>query len=291
LAVAIWLLTPLLFSACARRYRVDGLVLSVNPQEKTVMISHRSIPGYMEAMTMPFRVRRASELETLQPGDRVQFQLVVKRGLAHAEKLETGSEREAVRATDTTSLPVPEPKERLRRGDRVPDFALTNHRGHGVQLSDLRGKVVAVNFIYTRCPLPEVCPRLAAIFAQLQRRFQKQMGKDLVLLSITLDATHDTPEVLATYAARWGASLPAWHFLTGSAREIERVAKRFGLVYWPEEGLLTHTSQTAVVNREGRLAALVEGSSYEDQQLGDLIARQMEVADDAHSSVLCSARE
>jgi protein SCO1/2 len=136
--------------------------------------------------------------------------------------------------------------------------------------------------------LPEVCPRLSASFAALQRRFRKQVGRELILLSVTLDSQHDTSEVLAEYGARWGADVKGWHFLTGESSEIERIAGRFGLIYWPEEGLLTHTSQTVIVGRDGRLAALIEGSSYEDQQLGDLVAQQMEVTHVSHRGDICS---
>jgi protein SCO1 len=131
----------------------------------------------------------------------------------------------------------------------------------------LRGRAVAIDFIYTRCPMPDVCPRLSANFARLQKRF----GDKVMLLSITLDPEYDTAEVLADYARRWRAEA-GWRFLTGSPKAIQDVAGRFGVIYWPEDGVLTHTSATAVIDRAGRLAALVEGSSYTSQQLLDLVA-------------------
>src|SRR5262249_51220814 len=152
-------------------------------------------------------------------------------------------------------------------GAGVPDFELIDQSGAPLRLRDLDGKIVAVDFIYTRCPLPDVCPRLSANFAQLQRRFAGRMGTDLVLLSITIDPQYDTPEVLAKYAKIWGAKLAGWRFLTGSAEEVQRVAARLGMTYWPEEGLLTHTSQTAVIGRDRTLRAIVEGSSYTAGQL------------------------
>jgi protein SCO1/2 len=171
----------------------------------------------------------------------------------------------------------------------VPDFQLINQSALPIRLSELAGRIVAVNFIYTRCPLPEVCPRLAANFAHLQKRFRQRMGKDLVLVSITLDSQYDNATVLADYAKRWGAG-QGWQFLTGDSAEIQRVASEFGLVYWPEDGLLTHTSQTGIIDRDGRLAALIEGSSYEEDQLGDLIAQQLEASHDSHRQALGFAR-
>jgi protein SCO1/2 len=278
--IIVFLVVPFIVSACARRYRVEGLVLDVNQQQRTMIVSHRAISGYMDAMAMPFRVPQAGELRGLNPGDLVEFQLIVKGHSSHAEKVRLGKGGDV--GTSESLLVLPEPKEQLKRGETVPDFELTDQSHQHVRLSDFRGKVVVMNFIYTRCPLPEVCPRLSASFAELQRRFRKQVGRELILLSVTLDSQHDTSEVLAEYGARWGADAKGWHFLTGESSEIERIAGRFGLIYWPEEGLLTHTSQTAIVGRNGRLAALIEGFSYEHQQLGDLVAQQMEVAHVSH---------
>jgi protein SCO1/2 len=149
----------------------------------------------------------------------------------------------------------------------MPDFALTAQDGKKVRLSDYRGQLVAVDFIYTRCPLPDVCPRLSANFARLQKR----LGTRVALLSITLDPEFDTPEVLTGYARRWEADPSIWRFLTGAPDDVRAVAGHFGVVYWPEENALTHTSSTALIDRAGKLAALVEGSAFTSQQLLDLV--------------------
>ena len=140
-----------------------------------------------------------------------------------------------------------------------------------VALSALKGKVVAVTFIYSRCPLPDYCPRMVENFKAVRERFAARMDKDLVLLTISFDPQYDTPAVLARYAASQRAGGPGWHFLTGDKASIERVCNAFGIEYWPEEGLITHSLQTAVVDRDGRLAATVEGKDFTPQQLGDLI--------------------
>ena len=156
----------------------------------------------------------------------------------------------------------------------MPDFTLTDQAGRAVRLSGFQGQLVAVDFIYTRCPLPDVCPRLSANFARLQKRYAGRM----VLLSITLDPRHDTPEVLAEYAGRWRADSHTWLFLTGSEDDIRKVAGHFGVVYWPEEGAITHTSSTAIIDRAGKLAALVEGTSFSSQQLIDLVGTELGAA-------------
>jgi len=255
-------------ASCAKRYAAEGLVLRVERERRMVTISHREIRGYMPAMAMPFHVKNESELAGLAPGARVQFQLDVSRHGSVVHNLRAQAPAPDGMVTDNgRKLRLPAPPEKLAIGAAVPDFTLTDQRSSPVHLADFRGRVVALNFVYTRCPLPDVCPRLCAGFARLQRRFA---GREPVLLSVTLDPQYDSPEVLAGYAKIWGADPARWHFLTGALEDVQRVAVRFGIISWPEEGLLTHTSETAVIARDGKLVALAAGSSYTAEQLGDL---------------------
>jgi len=251
------------------------MVLSVSPADRTVIVSHRDIPGSMPAMSMPFHVRKPGELTGLHPGTQIEFDLVTRKSGSHIERLRrVGAGAVIEDQGDRIALP-PNP-DRVAIGEAMPDFTLTDQLGHPVRLSDFRNRVVAVDFIYTRCPLPDVCPRLSANFARVQTRFREKMPKDLLLLSITIDPHYDTSEVLLKYAKIWNARPEGWRFLTGPDAEIEIVARRFGMNYWPEEGLITHTSQTGIIGRNGRLAATVDGSSFAPVQLGDLIERELE---------------
>jgi protein SCO1 len=246
----------------AKSFAVDGIVVAVDPVARTMLVSHRAVGRYMPAMMMPFRVAEAGELNGLYPGARVQFDLVVDKA---------GSVARHVRKTGDGEIPPP--KEMLRIGDALPDFQLTDQQGETLRLADLRGKVLAVDFLYTRCPLPDVCPRLAANFATLQRRFRDRLGKDLVLLSVTVDPDYDTSAVLAEYAGRWGADPHGWRFLTGN---VAGFAAALGEVYWTDEGSIGHNSTTSIVGRDGRLAATVDGSNWRIDQVSDLIAKQLE---------------
>ena len=247
-------------SSCARHYRAQGIVLAVDRSAQRVTISHREIPGYMQAMAMPFRAESARELDPLTPGSRIQFELKVRRSATTVSHIR-------VEQLATGDVPIPKAQDRVAVGETMPDFTLTAQDGRAVHLSDYRGQLVAIDFIYTRCPLPDVCPRLSANFARLQKR----LGSRVALLTITLDPEYDTPAVLSEYAQRWQADPQVWRFLTGPPDDVEKIAGRFGVVYWPEENAITHTSSTAVIDRAGKLAALVEGSAFTSQQLLDLV--------------------
>lgn len=249
-----------MLASCARHYRAQGVVLALDPVNQSVTISHRAIRGYMEAMAMPFRVADARQLNGLAPGARVNFQIRVGKDGTVVQRIAVQP------GAGLDDVPLPKPAGKLAAGAAVPDFSLIDQMGRGVKLSDFRGQFVALDFIYTRCPLPDVCPRLSANFALLQKRF----GGKIRLLSITIDPLYDTPEVLRDYGKRWQADPAIWHLLTGPEDDIRTVAGHFGLVYFPEEGVITHTVSTALIGPDGKLLALLEGASFTSRQLIDL---------------------
>ena len=259
---------------CARQYRAEGMVLSLDAARRTVTISHKPIPGYMQSMTMPFAVREPRELQRIHAGMLVNFRLHVGEKESWISGLRPQPSSVVALAAATGAL-LRRPAEAIPVGGPAPEFVLTDQNGRTVMLSQWAGKVIAVNFIYTRCPLPEVCPRLSASFAALQRRYRDRLGGDLVLVSITLDPVYDTPEVLSRYAKSVGAVEGGWYFLTGSTEKIAALARRFGLVYWPEEGVIVHSVVTAIISPGGRLAASIEGSSFPLEQLSSLVGYQL----------------
>jgi protein SCO1/2 len=266
-AAALMLLFASSAAGCAQHYTSTGLVLRADKPSSTVTISHDAFPGYMDAMVMPFDVRGAARRVDLAPGDRVRIRLAVKRGRSWIDRVDLISAAPVdAGLQQTPALPLIVPV-----GSQVPDFELTDQTNRPLALSSLKGKVVAVTFIYTRCPLPDYCPRMIANFRAVRDRFAARLDRDLVLLTISFDPKYDTPDTLARYAAAERGGGPGWHFLTGDSTNVERVCNAFGIRYWPEEGLITHSLQTAIIDREGRLAATVEGKDFTPQQLGDLV--------------------
>jgi protein SCO1/2 len=159
----------------------------------------------------------------------------------------------------------------LAAGQPMPDFTLIDQARQPVRFSAFTaGKVVALTFVYTRCALPQFCLRASNVFGTIQRRFGSEYGRDLALLTVTFDPAHDTPPVLATYAAQFGADPKMWRFLTGMPGDVRRVGDLFGVEPYVE-GLVNHTQRTVVVDRTGRLVASVEGNQFTTEQLGDLI--------------------
>lgn len=274
---AAFLVLAAIVHAQAREYPVTGMVLRVDAQRSTFVVSHDAIPGLMPAMTMPFEVGEKTSVAAIEPGMTVAFTLALDDRGARAERIRI------VRYESVEQDPVTARRLRLLRqmvgssagsigiGAIVPDFTLTSQVRRQQSLSELRGKVVAVNFIYTSCALPQFCLRIANHFGVLQRRFRSELGRDLALLTVTFDPARDTPERLAEYAKQFDADPSVWRFLTGRAEEVRRVAGLFGVDFFPDEGLMSHSVRTAVIDRHGALVANIEGNTFSAAQLGDLV--------------------
>jgi len=162
---------------------------------------------------------------------------------------------------------------RFRAGDRAPlpvlgqvtSIALTNQTGRLVTLESLRGHVWVADLIFTRCPGP--CLKLTRNLAELQRRLPADLP--VLLITLTADPEFDTPEVLSEYAARTGADLRRWHFLTGNRTNINRLATGQLLLSVQEtdpaeredeNDLYLHSTKWVLVDRQGRLRAVYEGT-------------------------------
>jgi protein SCO1/2 len=260
-----------------KRYSVRGMVLRVEPSTRTFTVSHEAIDGLMGAMIMPFEVRDARELTPVAPGTLVDFTLVIGAQVGYATDI-TIRKYQTAEQDPLTARRLALLKKAAGRavvpvavGQPVPDFTLIDQAGQPVRFASLIGKVVALDFVYTRCALPQFCLRASNVFSVMQRRFARQYGRDLALLTVTFDPERDTPDVLATYAARFNADPKMWRFLTGKTADVRRVTSLFGVESYLDEGLVNHSLHTVVIDRQGRLVSNIEGNQYTPEQLGDLI--------------------
>ena len=261
--------TLLLTSACTgqRSYTLVGQVLAIDSGRREITIRHQEIPGFMQGMTMAFKVRDHRLLEGRMPGDLVNATLIVSATDSHLSSI-----------VRTGHAPLPEPAPAvpassiLTPGGVAPDAEFTDESGVRRRLSDWRGRILAVTFIYTRCPLPDFCPRMNRHFAAVQADVvaDARLRERVRLLSVSLDPDFDTPAVLAAEARRVRADPNVWTFLTGSREVIDRFAVPFG-VYVVRNGKnlgdITHNLRTAVIGADGRVLTIFSGSEWSPADL------------------------
>jgi protein SCO1/2 len=156
--------------------------------------------------------------------------------------------------------------ERLPVVGRAPDFALTTQSGERLSLTDLRGKVLAVTFIYATCK--DTCPVLTAKMATLQRRLGADFGPRVRFVSVTVEPEVDTPAVLTAYAQRFDADPAGWSFLTGTGAEIGDVVRRYGaFAKRVRPGEVDHLFLTSLVDRRGLLRVQYLGYRFDPEEM------------------------
>jgi protein SCO1 len=259
----------------AKRYPFTGRVISIDAQEQSAVIDGDTIPGFMDAMAMSYKVKPPAVLSQLSPGDSIAADLV---DLEPDDNGGPDSWLENVKVTGHAKNPPPASGTAQRipaPGDDVPDFSFTNQNGKTFSLKQYRGKVLLLTFIYTRCPFPDFCPRMSSNFAEINKQLaaDPSLAARTHLLSISFDPEHDTPKVLRDYAFSVAhthdpALFTRWEFAAPSAKDLPQIADFFGLIYKPENGLITHNLSTAVIGPDGKIVKWYHGS---DWQVSDLI--------------------
>lgn len=236
-----------------RVFAAHGIVEEIRPTDKTIVIKHEAVANYMAAMTMPFKVKAPTELVGLQPGDEITFQLHVTESESWVDHLvkigtalpETGKmPRPAVVATPTAHLRNP-----------LLDYKFTNELGQAVSLNDFRGQALAITFFYTRCPLPEFCPRLSRNFSEASQKLEALPGApaNWHFLSFSFDTEFDTPAMLQAYGKSYQYDPAHWSFLTGPADKIAELARGAGVTFESDNGTINHNFRTLIVDVTGHL--------------------------------------
>ncbi len=261
-------------------YTLKGVVRKVDLARGSVMIAHEAIPGFMEAMTMPFFYDDRAFLKSLASGDEVVGTLHVETldGVVSSYDLRDlnvarPAPRQMVLDVSKGKVSLREAPRMLELGEAVPDFAMTTQEGKPLKLSELRGSVVVLTFIYTRCPLPDFCPLMDRKFAELAQRIGAipDRARYVRLISLSFDPEHDTPEVLAKHAQARGAMPPLWIFAVATHPELNKIGPPLGLFYGPRENEIAHNLCTAIIDPKGKLARIELGTARNKWENVDLL--------------------
>jgi protein SCO1/2 len=256
-------------AATGRRYELKGKVVRVEKDRHQVVLDHEEIPGYMEAMIMPYTLKDDQILAELAPGDQLHATLVVDADSSWLEDI-SFTHMTPADATTNNAATHPEPKS----GDAVPNFSLVNQDSKPISLDRYRGKVLLLTFIYTRCPLPEYCTLMSNNFAAIDKELQKDSAlyDKTHLLSVSFDPAYDTPKVLRSYGAAHTGNYTSetfkhWEFATGTSQQIKEIAQFFGLTYSQEKDQIVHSLRTVVITPDGKVYKIYRSNDWKPEDV------------------------
>jgi len=246
------------------RHVVTGEVVELRGDD-VVVIVHDAIPGFMDAMTMPFTVDDPLLLLGVDVGEGVRGTLMVGDGPTRLVGLTV---TEALPAAPTLLRP---PKERLGApvGEVFPRTEVPLASGGMMVLGDGHdaGGPVAVTFIYTRCPIPEFCPLVTARFQALQ----EQLPPGARLLAVTIDPDFDSLAVLNAYGDKAHAEPGKWDFGRVPKEVLVGLAEKAGLGVHGKGTGITHDLVLLLLDADGRLVKRYSDFEWEMAEVVGLL--------------------
>ena len=257
------------FAQSNQTYAVRGTIQQIAPDHRQATIKHEAIAGYMAAMTMAFPVRDTNALNGLSPGDEITFKLVVSADDDWIEDIQRTGTTNALVSPAWHVVPA-----ELNVGDELPDAEFTSETGQPVRFSDFRGRAVAFTFFFTSCPLPDFCPRMNKNFSEARTLLLADTNApaNWQLLSISFDPNFDKPEILSGYGKFYrGDDTNRWLFAVASAGTLAALAPKVDLMFWRDNGSITHNLRTVVLDPNGKIFRQFDGNDWKPKQLADAV--------------------
>lgn len=255
-------------TAGTKQYSIRGIVVSSDAKTGSVTVDTDEIPGYMQAMTMPYTLKQPNIASELHPGDTITATLTVS---ADADVLDSivvvGQGKPDYKPAVTYND--------LEPGEAIPDFAFRNQDGRTIRLAQFKGKVVLLTFIYTRCPLPNFCVRMSRNFAEIDKQLQKDpaLYAKTHLVSVSFDPKYDTPQVLRSYGGAYTGNYTKetfahWDFAAPAEKELPQVLQFFDVGATPEaDRTITHSLSTVVIAPDEKLDKWYPGNEWTVDQV------------------------
>jgi protein SCO1/2 len=258
---------PVAPTPAEKRYVLKGEIVSVKAAERVLVIHHETIPDYMPSMTMEFHVG-AGDIAIARPGQRIRGEMHVEGGTVLLEKIwpdDTQTVAQIDAATNAlTQDTAMRGKEAYREvGETAPDFTLLDQEGRAVAMNRFRGKQVMMNFIFTRCPIANMCPAATMRMMSVQKAAREAGIKNLELVSISFDPANDSPGVLKDYADVRGIDTSNFTFLTGPDAAVRHLLAQMGIIREFEGETIKHTLATLLINAQGKIVYRADGSQWE----------------------------
>jgi len=253
-------------------FPLKGEVVKIDRENRRLSVAHEEIPGYMDAMTMSFKVKDSTVFEMVSVGDSITATLAVSR-------VESWLDGVTVVGTGDAGYRSPEDvmfRQLYKTGETLPPLAFVNQENKPFFFSSLRGRAVAVTFIYTRCPLPDFCILMSSNFFRVQEilKNEKTLAGLWHLVTVSFDPKNDTPEVLKRYARQYNADLAVSDYVAADKKTIDAFATGFDLyVASGEGGLIDHTLRTVLLDKEGKLVSIIKGNSWTPEELSAELKR------------------
>ena len=268
--------SPLESTNIMRSFAARGVIRELPAGGQTMVVRHEEIAGFMPKMTMEFNVRDTNELRGLLVGDLITFRVKANETESWIEGIQRA-------ATNDPASPLPsDPASssllhvaQLKPGDVLPEAELLAEDGRTIKLSDFQGRALAFTFLFTRCPLPDFCPRLNQHFNRARELLLERLDgpTNWQFLSISFDPEFDRPGVLTRYAYSYrGQSTDRWLFAAAPTNVMASMVSQLDFRFANEGGSFIHNLRTVVLDPQRRIYRQFDGNKWKAEELAQALA-------------------
>ena len=260
----IFIISIYIFIGCTKtdkEYVVNGVIHDIKIDEQIIIIDHDSIPGFMMSMIMPFNFKNKEDVEDLSSGDSVRFKLVVKSDDSYV--LDFNLLGRSIAFEDPDDFWDDDEYKPIVIGERLTDIRMTDLNGDSISLSSSDGKFRFISFIFTRCPIPNMCPAVVIKNGVLASKFKKNQNLELIMISF--DYVHDTPAVLKEFYSPSVSIYENWRVWSsvGNISDLYTLSSELGCEFWGvDEGNIGHNLRSALIDPDRKLLKVWGGDDW-----------------------------
>ena len=255
------ILLLLIVIGCSKiSYPVRGTILEVRKESNEFLINHDDIPGFMMAMTMPFTLSDSLDIDRYSIGDSVKFRLVIENQTAVATQFHLEGKINLPESADGWKDDEYTP---LEIGEIFDDVSFLDLDSNIMSLSSNDGKFRFISYIFTRCPMPNMCPAVVTKNQYLAQVFSE--NSDIEFILVSFDYVYDTPTIIkSTYGSLLEANpkLKAYSSF-GHLNDIFTLAGQSNVSFWGiDENDIGHTLRSVLLDPDRRLLKVFDGTDW-----------------------------
>jgi len=265
--IKFYIILLLIFISCSskKEYDVVGVVLDKFPERNELSIHHDEIPNFMMAMTMNFKLASHLETSKFEIGDSIHFKLFIDDNNVYSDDFQI------IDNVDINNKPEDEGDwildndeySPIKIGDTFTDATFTDYDNNDMKLSDYKDDFMLITFIFTRCPIPNMCPAL--IYKQKYIADKFKGSDELKILTISFDYLYDTPKVLREKFKTLKSPNDNWIFLSSynHMNDLYLLTKQSSFSFWGiEKNDIGHNMRTILIGPELKFLKYYDGSEW-----------------------------
>ena len=261
--IYISLIILLLSCSSKKEYSVVGVVLDKFPERNELSIHHDEIPNFMMAMTMNFKLAKHLNVNSFEIGDSVHFKLFIEKNNIYSDYFQIIDNVEIREPEEDDWFSDDEEYSSIRIGEQFTDVTFTDYNNKEVKLSDFNNEFTFITFIFTRCPIPNMCPALIYKQKYIADKFQDHGNVNV--LTISFDYLYDTPAILKEKFSTLNSSNDNWHFLSSSnhINDLYMLTKQSSFAFWGvEKNDIGHNMRTILIGPDLKFLKYYDGNEW-----------------------------